>query len=109
MSGRSNIIIHKDFWVLDGVPVYTVRLQEAATCLGITKNALERRLEKKPELAHKGQDGLLRIRIRDLNAIQGIGEALEWDRPTPPPQKPERVPAPSAPANVVRFRGGGTA
>lgn len=103
MALGGNIIIRKDYWLVDGVPVYTVRLEEAALALGISKKALEKRVGKDPAIAHKGRDGLLRMRIRDINAIQGIGEGLEWERPTPPPA-PERKPAPSGPGKVIDFR-----
>lgn len=97
--------IRRDFWLVSGVPVYAVRLEEAAVALGITKNALEQRLKKSPDLARKGADGLLRIRVRDINAIMGITDGLEWDRPTEPPKKTATAPA-EKPGNVVPMRRG---
>lgn len=106
---------HPDYIERAGVRVYAVRLETAAALLDTTKKAIEEKLRKRrdmgmPELAQKGADGFLRLRVRDINQMIGLGEGLEWTGSSAPKKPKTRRPSNKVEkkevvgGNVVPFR-----
>jgi hypothetical protein len=67
----------RDYWVRDGVPVYTVPAAHAAIVLGKSVHAVGQIPEDKLP-RRKTKDGKLVFRVRDVNEFLGIGDDLEW-------------------------------
>lgn len=108
---KPGYIFKRDYWIVDGVPKYAVTLATAAVVLDVSKGALEDRLDKLRKkgfqsFARKGADGLLRVRIRELNDMMGIGDDLEWLEAEQPPEKPRGTEPKERPNNVVPMRKG---
>jgi hypothetical protein len=97
------IIIKRDYWLVDGIPVYALPLAEAAATLRMKEDTLKKRLERGQAPGKLGADGKWRMRIRDIHDIQGFDENMEL---APRPATPARDLG--AALTVLPFRGGKT-